>query len=267
MLKIPLYQIDAFTHRIFGGNPAAVCPMEKELPDNILQRIAAENNLAETAFVWKVGDHFKIRWFTPTTEVDLCGHATLASALVYFTKLNYPSATICFDSRSGPLFVSRKKDDQLVLDFPRDEFQTCLIPSHLEQALGTEIIDCIRGKSDFMVSVKDEYTVRLLKPDFASIKNLPSRGLIVTAPGNNCDFVSRCFFPQSGIDEDPVTGSAHTTLVPYWSPLLHKNSFVARQVSAREGILYCELKNDRVLIGGYAQLYLEGHIYVPVYDE
>lgn len=260
--SIPIYQVDAFADQIFQGNPAAICFMEDLLPDRTLQSIAAENNLAETAFIWNHGDTFSIRWFTPTVEVDLCGHATLASAFVLFNINPALGRSVTFDSKSGPLFVTKGDDDLLILDFPRDQYAQAECPPFLEVALGTQVIDCIKGKSDYLVRIDNEKSLEDLKPDFSMIRTLKSRGLIVTARGNEVDFVSRCFFPQSGIDEDPVTGSAHTTLIPYWSDLLHKNEFLARQISPRGGALYCTLKDQRVLIGGHAQLYLEGKIYI-----
>lgn len=264
MKTIPIYQVDAFADAVFQGNPAAICIMDDHLPDKTLQSIAAENNLAETAFIWNHEDRFLIRWFTPTIEVDLCGHATLASAYTLFHIHAGLGRKVMFDSRSGPLYVTKNEDELLVLDFPRDQYVKAACPPFLEAALGTSIMDCIKGKSDYLVRIDNEITLKNIKPDFSIIKTLNSRGLIVTAPGDKVDFVSRCFFPQSGIDEDPVTGSAHTTLIPYWSDLLSKKDFIARQISSRSGTLYCTLSDHRVLIGGYARLYMEGKIYIPV---
>lgn len=258
-LTIPIFQVDAFTDRVFHGNPAAVCLMDAPLADEWLQAIAAENNLAETAYVWNQGDHFHIRWFTPTIEVDLCGHATLASAYVLFFFKNYAHELIRFDSRSGPLYVS-KKDDLLILDFPKDILNPVDCPPVVEEALSVPVLDCVKGKSDYLVRIGSEKQLAMLNPRLQLIAQLTARGLIVTAPGDECDFVSRCFFPQSGIDEDPVTGSAHTTLVPYWAAQLNKTSFRARQISSRGGTLYCSLDGDRVKIGGHARLYLQGSI-------
>lgn len=259
--SIPLYQVDAFANRLFQGNPAAVCLPGQALPDALMQQIAAENNLAETAFVIPQGDHFSIRWFTPTVEVDLCGHATLASAFILFFVKSYPGDHIRFDSKSGPLYVSRK-DEMLVMDFPADRLEKAPLPDWLPEALGVQILETWTGRSDYLVLVDSEKTLVGIKPDFRMLSTLPGRGLIVTAAGDNLDFVSRCFFPQSGIDEDPVTGSAHTSLVPYWKNKLGKTRFVAAQRSARGGTLYCDLEGDRVHIGGYARLYLEGTILV-----
>ena len=262
MNLIPIYQVDAFATHTFEGNPAAVCIMEDQYADHILQSIAAENNLAETAFIWNVASHFSIRWFTPTKEVDLCGHATLASAHVLFKSNLVSSDTVRFDSKSGPLSVTRENDGRLILDFPKDEFNHIECPNEIIKAINSAISHCVKGKSDYLVQIDSEDALKNIKPDFSLIKKLNARGLIVTAPGHEVDFVSRCFYPQYGIDEDPVTGSAHTTLTPYWAERLNKTDFIAKQISSRGGTLYCSLKNDRVLIGGYAQLYLEGKIYI-----
>lgn len=264
ILSIPMYQVDAFTTKIFGGNPAAICMLEQDLPDQILQKIAAENNLAETAFVWKHTGHYKIRWFTPEIEVDLCGHATLASGFVLFNLLHELENPIQFESRSGILTVSKENDGRLVLDFPEDKIIDASIPDHLSEALNSKILNCVRGKSDYLVQVETEEILQELQPDLTQIKKINARGLIVTAKGSDVDFVSRCFFPQSGIDEDPVTGSAHTTLVPFWSSILDKKRFIARQISRRQGTLYLESRGDRVLIGGYAAHYLTGSIFIEV---
>ncbi|MEO5581896.1 MAG: PhzF family phenazine biosynthesis protein [Saprospiraceae bacterium] len=259
---IPMYQVDAFSSQPFKGNPAAVCLMNEDLPDQILQSISAENNLAETAFIWHQDHDFHIRWFTPTVEVDLCGHATLAGAFILFHTNAAKEDRIKFNSRSGPLYASRESDGRLVLDFPVDEYTTVKCPAFVETAIQSKVIDFIKGKSDYLARVENEDELKRINPDFSSIMKLSARGLIVTAPGNNVDFVSRCFFPQSGIDEDPVTGSAHTTLVPYWAALLGKNTLSAKQVSLRGGDLYCTLQGDRVFIGGNASLYLEGQIFI-----
>lgn len=265
ILEIPMYQVDAFTSRPFGGNPAAVCILDREIPATVLQNIAAENNLAETAYLWKKDEkQYHIRWFTPTIEVDLCGHATIASAFTLFDILHEKGTTIQFDSKSGPLYVSRSEDGLLTLDFPIDSINNSETPKGLSEAIGAEIIDCKKGKSDFLVRVQSETILKNLLPDMSQIKKLPSRGLIVTAKGDEVDFVSRCFFPQSGINEDPVTGSAHTTLAPYWSSLLGKKEFIAKQISNRGGELQIQLKGERVLIGGYAVKFLEGKIFVEM---
>lgn len=257
-----LYQIDAFTDRLFGGNPAAVCPLDRWPEDRLLQQIAMENNLAETAFYVKRGDHYEIRWFTPAVEVDLCGHATLATAYVLFHHEGHTSEEICFQSpRSGPLSVSLK-GDLLSLNFPTDEFKTVPLFDWLTAGFDIEPKEAFQGKTDYMLVYESEAQVRDLKPDFGPISQLGGRGVIVTAPGEQSDFVSRFFAPQAGINEDPVTGSAHTTLTPYWAEKLGKNELKAIQLSERRGYLQCRLLGDRVEISGKAALYLIGEIFV-----
>ena len=260
MKKITLFQVDAFTDQLFKGNPAAVCPLTEWLPDELMQQIAAENNLAETAFFVPTTQGFEIRWFTPTLEVDLCGHATLATAFVIFNCLNYNSESINFFShRSGELRVSRI-EDVLQLDFPTDGIENQSIEKDIETCIGIRPTEVFKGKSDIMAVLENEEQVASLLPDFGKIALLKARGLIVTAAGKNVDFVSRFFAPQSGIDEDPVTGSAHTTLIPYWSAKLAKTEMTARQLSKRGGELNCSYLGDRCLIGGKAVLYLTGEI-------
>ena len=260
-MKIPIFQVDAFTDKIFSGNPAAVCPLKSWLPDETMQRIAMENNLSETAFFVRQGNVYEIRWFTPAIEVDLCGHATLASAHVLFNHLNYDEEIIFLESRSGDLRV-KKDDDLLVLDFPSGFYESISIPSKLTQALGREPVDA--GKAlDYLIAVyDDEDFIADLKPDFQLLKQLPCHAIIVTAKGKKLDFVSRMFAPAIGIDEDPVTGSAHTILTPYWSHNLGKVRMKARQISARGGDLICKISGDRVEIGGRAVTYLTGEIEV-----
>lgn len=257
-----LYQIDAFTDKVFSGNPAAVCPLGHWLGDDVLQNIAAENNLAETAFFVKQDDQYQIRWFTPTVEVDLCGHATLAAAYVLFHHENYSGDIIHFFSpRSGTLTVTRK-DAILTLDFPADTFT--------QVALSGEITDCFnitpklafKAKTDYMLVFEQEQEINNIIPDFEAISKLKARGVIVTAKGDAVDFVSRFFAPQSGIHEDAVTGSAHTTLTPYWAAELGKTELTAIQLSARKGYLRCTLLGDRVGISGQGKLYLAGEIYL-----
>jgi len=263
MKKLPLYQIDAFTDRLFSGNPAAVCMLDEWLPDLLMQQIAAENNLAETAFVVPVEEGFSIRWFTPAVEVDLCGHATLASAYVLFNILNFQGDEIRFFSpRSGLLKVSREKE-MLFLDFPSDSLSEHpdMIPT-VETCLGTRPLEIFRGKTDLVAVFEKEQDIRDIIPDLGSIARLEARGLIVTAPGDRVDFVSRFFAPQSGINEDPVTGSAHTSLAPLWHGKLGKTNMKAQQLSARGGSLSCEYRQDRCLIGGKAKLYLTGEIHI-----
>ena len=260
-MQLSLYQLDAFTDKVFGGNPAAVVPLTSWLSDETMQAIAAENNLAETAFYVPTEAGFHIRWFTPTVEVDLCGHATLASAYVLFALENYAHDEINFDSRSGVLNV-RKEGDWLVLNFPADSIHKQLLsPPALLEALG-EIspVEILRGKTDFMAVLESEEQVRTLQPDIIVLSTLPARGVIITAPGDSVDFVSRFFAPQSGIAEDPVTGSAHTTLTPYWADKLGKTEMEALQVSARGGVLKTKLIGDRVEIAGQVKLYLRGTI-------
>jgi PhzF family phenazine biosynthesis protein len=262
-MQLPIYQLDAFSNKIFGGNPAAVVPLTAWLSDETMQAIAAENNLAETAFYVPTGAGFHIRWFTPAVEVDLCGHATLATAHVLFFIENYPHDQISFDSRSGELKV-RKDGDWLVLDFPTDHLHKQLVsPPALLEALGDITpLEILRGKSDFMAVLESEEQVRNLQPDVIVLSTLPVRGVIVTAKGDSVDFVSRFFAPQSGIAEDPVTGSAHTTLTPYWAEKLGKTELSALQVSQRGGILKTQLLGDRVEIAGQVKLYLTGTIEV-----
>jgi PhzF family phenazine biosynthesis protein len=257
-MKISCYHVDAFTAKVFSGNPAAVCPIDAWLPDTTLQRIAAENNLAETAFIVQHGNEFDLRWFTPTVEVDLCGHATLAAAFVLFTERNVSGQAIRFQSRSGLLAVTRD-GDVLTLDFPSRPPQPCPLPEALVRGLGRQPVRVLKSRDYFAVfDSADE--VRALRPDFAALKTLDCLGTIVTAPGDGCDFVSRFFAPGAGIDEDPATGSSHCTLIPYWTQRLGKTKLFARQLSARGGEFFCELAGDRVRIGGKAVLYLRGEI-------
>ncbi|WP_428666571.1 PhzF family phenazine biosynthesis protein [Runella sp.] len=260
-MQFSIYQLDAFTNRIFGGNPAAVVPLTSWLPDETLQAIACENNLAETAFYVPSDRGFHIRWFTPTIEVDLCGHATLATAYVLFFLENYGQEQISFDSRSGVLNV-RKEEDWLVLDFPVDTMHKQLVaPPALLEALGEVTpVEIIRGKTDFMAVLESEEQVRSIHPDVIILSTLPARGVIITAKGEEVDFVSRFFAPQSGIAEDPVTGSAHTTLTPYWAEKLGKTELSALQVSKRGGVLKTKLNGNRVEIAGQVRLYLKGTI-------
>ena len=254
-----IYQVDAFTDQLFGGNPAAVVPSKTWLPDEVMQSIAAENNLSETAFVVpKDKDIFHIRWFTPTVEVDLCGHATLAAAHVCFEHLSYKGTEIKFESRSGLLSV-KKEGDLYVLNFPTDTLKKANEFSHeFEKILKTPVVETYKGKSDFMVVLKNEAVVANLKPDFMKLRQVPARGIIVTAKGTETDFVSRCFYPQTGVNEDPVTGSAHTTMIPYWAEKLTNNRLVARQISQRGGTLFCKYLGSRVEIAGSAVTFLVG---------
>ncbi|MFN8256000.1 MAG: PhzF family phenazine biosynthesis protein [Bacteroidales bacterium] len=260
MKKIKIFQVDAFTDKLFSGNPAAVCMLERWPDDSVLQSIAAENNLPETAFMVSRIHDFEIRWFTPVVEVDLCGHATLAAAYVLYNCLDYIRTPLQFQSRrSGELRVF-KQEDFLYLDFPADKLKKTDEAETISQCIGATPVEVLKGKSDYFALVENETIVRELKPDFAKIAMLKARGLIVTAKGQNVDFVSRFFAPQSGINEDPVTGSAHTSLIPYWSAKLKKNEMKALQLSARGGELVCKNNGTRCLIGGKAKLYLIGEI-------
>ncbi len=258
-MKIPLYQIDAFTDRVFHGNPAAVCPLERWLADDVLQNIALENQLSETAFFVRHGDRYQLRWFTPTTEVDLCGHATLAAAWVIFRHLEPKRLRLDFDSRSGPLGVARRKDHALVLDFPVSPLRPVRSEA-LAQALNCRPQETHRAGPDYLVVLPDEAAVAAVSPDFAAVARLAPRGTIVTGPGDKLDFVSRFFAPAVGIDEDPVTGSAHCALTPYWAARLGKTRMRARQISARGGDLEVAMVDNRVHIAGHCAAYLAGFI-------
>lgn len=260
-MELKIYQVDAFAAKVFGGNPAAVCPLTDWLPDSAMQNIALENNLSETAFYVKEKEGFRIRWFTPAVEVDLCGHATLATAFVLFNYEGHLENKITFHSRSGLLTVT-KSAHQLTLDFPTDTLTPVNSLTELEEGLGVKSKATFRGKTDYLVVLENETQVRQLHPDLTKIAQVKARGVIVTARGEKVDFVSRFFGPQSGVDEDPVTGSAHTTLTPYWASVLHKTEFTARQLSLRGGELSCRLKGSRVEISGEAQLFLQGKIFI-----
>jgi PhzF family phenazine biosynthesis protein len=258
-----IYQVDAFAKELFQGNPAAVVPLDQWLPDALLQRIAMENNLSDTAFFVPEGQGFLIRWFTPVTEVALCGHATLASAHVLFEHLGYDHDIIAFHTRSsGDLQVSRIENGALTLNLPASIAQL-LTPSPASSVFdGLQIParELYKGPFDYMVVLDDPQSVAALRPDFKKLAAIPARGVVVTAPGTESDFVTRCFFPQSGIDEDPVTGSAHAMLVPYWAARLGKQRLSSIQLSARRGYLDCELMGDRVLVAGHARTFLKGEI-------
>lgn len=260
-MKLKVYIANAFSEKKFGGNPAAVVPLNEWLDDELMQQIAAQHNLSETAYIVPQGDDYGIRWFTPTVEVDLCGHATLASAYVLFEHLGYDRKQIVFHSKSGVLQVTRHSD-RIRLDFPAKPPEETADDGLIGKALGIQPKSVHKSAFDYMAVMGSQADIEELRPDFTLIKNLPARGLIVTAPGDEVDFVSRCFYPQSGIDEDPVTGSAHVVMVPYWAKETGKNKLSAVQLSARKGYLDCELAGDRVLMTGQAHTYLEGDIYV-----
>jgi len=255
-----IYQVDAFTNELFGGNPAAICPLDNWLSDDLMQKIARENNLAETAFYVPTANGYDIRWFTPKTEVVLCGHATLATAYIIFEIEKLPQNEIKFGSLSGTLGV-KKSGDLLILDFPTDSISQIELPKNLTEAMGKPPLEIWRGKTDYLLIYENESDILDLNPDLRLLATFTEvRAVIASAKGDKVDFVSRVFGPQSGIDEDPVTGSAHTTLTPYWAKVLKKNSLKAQQLSERKGDLFCELKGERVAISGKAQLYLQGEI-------
>lgn len=261
-MMISYFEVHAFTSELFAGNPAGVCLLPNEwLPDDLMQRIAAENNLPETAFIIERENHFDLRWMTPTLEVDLCGHATLASAHVLFNHLERKGNAIKFQCRSGELRVERKQD-RLVLDFPTQPASECESPKKLGEGLRAPPKSVLKGRDYFAVFDR-EAEVAAIKPDFEILKQLDTQGVIVTAPGTDCDFVSRYFAPAAGIPEDPVTGSTHCALIPFWSKRLGKRELHARQISKRGGELFCEDRGERVGIGGNAVTYAEGKLHVP----
>jgi PhzF family phenazine biosynthesis protein len=257
-MRLPIYQVDAFASRVFAGNPAAVMPLEAWLPDATLQAIAAENNLSETAFVVREGDTWRLRWFTPAVEVALCGHATLATALVMLRRLAAWRGSISFETRSGTLTVS-EDGDRLALDFPAQPATPVERPAGLDAALGAAPVEVLSA-IDLLCVFERAEQVRALAPDSRALARIEARGIIVTAPGEDCDFVSRFFAPRAGIDEDPVTGSAHCKLIPYWSKRLGRNALFARQISKRGGELWCADRGARVTIAGHGVMVLEGVI-------
>ncbi|AUM13756.1 PhzF family phenazine biosynthesis protein [Ketobacter alkanivorans] len=257
-MSFSIFQVDAFASRPFEGNPAAVVPLDQWLPDDVMQSIAAENNLAETAFFVPEEDGFRIRWFTPTVEVKLCGHATLAAAFVLYEKLHWDQAQVVFQSLSGPLTVVRS-GGLLTLDFPAQPGTLCDAPSALVRGLGVQPRECLASE-DYIVVLETEQQLAGLEPDMVALMELDLRGVAVTAPGEHKDFVVRFFGPRCGIPEDPVTGSAYTQLAPYWAQRLGRDRMEARQISARGGDVRCELAGKRVKISGSAVLFLEGEI-------
>ncbi len=252
-----LYQVDAFNNKIFKGNPAAVVPLEKWISEDLMQKIAEENNLSETVFFVKNNLIYEIRWFTPTCEIDLCGHATLAAAHIIFSELKYKNEKLIFHSKSGELTVT-KNNNWYILNFPSEKIEEIEIPANLEKALNTSVIKTFKGKWKLVVILDSEEIVKNLTPNFNLLSTLDFNGIIVTSHGNSADFVSRFFAPKIGINEDPVTGSAHTLLIPYWSKKLNKKNLNAVQLSKREGILNCTYLNDRVEMSGQAVTYLKG---------
>jgi len=258
-----IFQIDAFTDRLYSGNPAAVCILENWIEDSIMQKIAMENNLAETAFAVKEGSQYIIRWFTPELEVDLCGHATLATAFVLFNNYNLNDSYIEFFSpRSGKLLVEKGENELLILDFPTDEIKSIKPIKALIEAIGKTPVYTLKGKTDYLLIYNSQKDIEQLNPNFFLLNQLDARGVIVSAPGESVDFVSRFFAPQCGVNEDPVTGSAHTSLIPYWSKVLGKSELAAKQLSKRGGDIYCEFLDKRVKIAGRAVPYLKGEIII-----
>jgi PhzF family phenazine biosynthesis protein len=255
-----IYQVDAFTDHVFGGNPAAVCPLEEWLSDDMMQQIAKENNLSETAFFVKERNLFHIRWFTPEMEIDLCGHATLASAHVIFSYLNYIENRVEFKYGGGSLFVVRE-DDLLTMDFPSVSAEEIPVTEQMVRAIGKKPLKAMKAR-DLLLLYESEQEINEIEPDFGALAEIEHLGVIVTAPGINVDFVSRFFAPRAGINEDPVTGSAHCMLIPFWAEILGKNTMKAKQLSARVGELYCQNNDDRVLISGKAVTYMIGELVV-----
>lgn len=263
-MEIPIYQVDAFSSAAFGGNPAAICPLEEWLPDETLQAIAAENNLSETAYFVRTGERFALRWFTPGCEVDLCGHATLASAYVLFHELGAAwgaaGDTLRFDTKSGELVV-RRDGERLAMDFPSRPPGRVDVDPGLVGAMGGEPIEILAAR-DYLLVYRSASEVRALAPNMEALARIDRFAFIATAPGEDCDFVSRFFAPAKGVPEDPVTGSAHCTLIPYWAARLGKTSLKARQISKRGGELFCRLDGDRVEMAGSAALFLRGRIII-----
>jgi PhzF family phenazine biosynthesis protein len=262
-MQLPIYQVDAFTDRLFRGNPAAVVPLKSWLSDDLMQKIAFENNLSETAFFVPTENHFSIRWFTPTVEVNLCGHATLATAFVVFNMLKYKDDTVLFESKSGILKV-KKQGNWLELDFPAQPIAIADAPDGLLEGIGRKPLEIYRATDDFVLIYKSQKDIEQISPDFTTLKQVQARGIIVSAKAKSkkLDFVSRFFGPNAGVNEDPVTGSAHTKLVPYWSKVLGKTELTAEQISARKGFLKCKLADNRVLMAGKGKLFLKGKIIV-----
>lgn len=260
-MKQKIYQIDAFTDTVFGGNPAAVCILQKWLSDELMQNIAAENDLAETAFAVPNGDFYELRWFTPELEVDPCGHATLATAFTIFQYYGHSQNTIRFLSpRNGQLLVSQNADESMTMNFPTDDLIPTANQEPINKAIGKVPMKTFKGETDYLLIFKSQQDIEALRPNFHLLDQLDCRGVIVSAPGTEVDFVSRFFAPQCGIPEDPVTGSPHTTLTPFWSTQLNKTKLTAKQLSQRGGSLICEYLGNRVKISGKAVCYLVGEI-------
>ena len=260
-MNLTLFQVDAFAKEVFKGNPAAVCPLDEWLDTGLMQKIALENNLSETAYFVKKDDVYEIRWFTPGAEIDLCGHATVASAYVIFECLKAEENFIKFSSPHSGILTVEKQGDILTLDFPSRPPVTCEVPEGLIEAVGKEPKEVLKSRDYFLV-YETEQEILGIEPNFSELLKIPAHAVIVTAKGDSSDFVSRFFAPEVGVFEDPVSGSAHCNLIPYWAEKLGKTELFARQVSARGGELFCELRGDRVKIGGHAVLYLKGEIYI-----
>jgi PhzF family phenazine biosynthesis protein len=260
-MKLSLYQVDAFTNKLFGGNPAAVVPLEKWIDDELMQQLAMENNLAETVFFVPNADEYDIRWFTPVLEINLCGHATLASAFVLYTILGYDKPKLVFNSKSGKLVI-QKEGNMFKMDFPSWKPQKINeYPADLQAALGVKEIVAVYKYRDLLVELNTEEDVKNVQPDFTALKRIGEK-VIITAPGRKVDFVSRFFAPIAGIDEDPVTGSAHSQLIPFWSEKLGKKTMQAKQLSNRGGDIYCEQNGERVVMGGECRFYMKGEFEV-----
>ncbi|QJB58249.1 PhzF family phenazine biosynthesis protein [Pseudodesulfovibrio sp. zrk46] len=258
-MELDIYQVDAFADGVFTGNPAAVVPLYEWLSDDLMQNIAAENNLSETAFFVQKGEYFELRWFTPETEVDLCGHATLASAYVIYEFLDYNDPAVVFETKSGRLFID-KEGDRYSMDFPAWSVREIQVTERVAKALGERPAELYMGERDMMAVFESEAQIRNLNPDFRLVSKLDGMCMICTAPSLDYDFVSRTFVPEEGIPEDPVTGSAHCSLVPFWAERLGKNEFHAYQASRRGGVLDCKHMGDRVKIAGKAIIYMRGTI-------
>jgi len=259
-MKLPIYQVDAFADGIFTGNPAAVVPLQDWLSDELMLRIAMENNLSETAFFVKTDEGYHLRWFTPEYEIDLCGHATLASAYVIKNFIEPHLAAIHFTTQKAGVLTASAKEGLYTLDFPSRPPVECTPPEKLLESLGVAHAAAILKSRDYFVVLPDEEAVKNVTPDYTLMAELDTIGVIVTAKGQSADVVSRCFYPGAGIPEDPVTGSAHCNIIPYWSGKLHKNKLHCRQLSARGGEIWCELHGDRVLMSGRCALFLQGEI-------
>ena len=257
-----MYQVDAFASRLFAGNPAAVVPLQQWLDAGLMQKIAMENNLSETAFFVNEGEHYAIRWFTPEYEIDLCGHGTLASAYIIKKFLSLEASQVNFSTQEAGLLKVGVEAEVYTLNFPSRMPEACEVPEHLLESLGVTNAEAVLRSRDFFVVLPNEEALRACAPDYSIMKELPAIGVIVTARGDSADVVSRCFYPGAGIPEDPVTGSAHCNIVPYWSGELSKPQLICHQLSPRGGVLNCELRGDRVLMSGGCVLFSKGIIYI-----